>query len=137
MPAARSAVQVAARDEAGARSFAGFLAPAPARQAWGSLVRARHRPRALAPPQNLERLQSALDRLNARRVDGEPLALATLDSVVNSVLELASDAGEIKVVLEPAGTRGYDDLRTAPPVNRSARASALRIGAGMRSRPAP
>jgi hypothetical protein len=27
------------------------------------------------------------------------------------VLELASDAGDIKVVLEPAGTRGYDDLR--------------------------
>jgi hypothetical protein len=27
------------------------------------------------------------------------------------VLELESDDGEIKIVLEPAGTRGYDDLR--------------------------
>jgi hypothetical protein len=27
------------------------------------------------------------------------------------VLELSTDAGELKVVPEPAGTRGYDDLR--------------------------
>ena len=27
------------------------------------------------------------------------------------VLELATDAGELKLVPEPAGTRGYDDLR--------------------------
>ena len=27
------------------------------------------------------------------------------------MLDLASDVGEIKIVLEPAGTRGYEDLR--------------------------
>ena len=39
-------------------------------------------------------------------------------------VELASDAGEIKIVLEPAGTRGYDDLRR--------RASHEPIGEGLR-----
>jgi hypothetical protein len=60
---------------------------------------------------NLAKLQTALERLNARRVDRRPLDLAGLDSGRDPVLELASDAGEIKIVLEPAGTRGYDDLR--------------------------
>jgi len=81
----------------------------------------------LAPsprPKNLERLESALDKLNARRADGEPLALATPESIGDSVLEFASDAGEIKIVLEPAGTRGYDDLRH--------RATREPIGEGLR-----
>ena len=73
---------------------------------------------------NLERLQSALDKLNARRVDGDPLELATLDTARDPVVELASDAGEIKVVLEPTGTRGYDDLRH--------RATREPIGEGLR-----
>jgi hypothetical protein len=62
-------------------------------------------------PKNLEKLQTALERLNARRVDGRPLDPAGLDLGREPVLDLASDAGELKVVLEPAGTRGYDDLR--------------------------
>lgn len=73
---------------------------------------------------NLERLQSALEKLNARRVDGDPLELATLDVVRDPVVELASDAGEIKVVLEPAGTRGWGDLRH--------RATREPIGEGLR-----
>jgi hypothetical protein len=60
---------------------------------------------------NLERLQAALERLNAERVDGEPLDLNEDTLRGNPVLELRSDAGEIKIVLEPDGTRGYDDLR--------------------------
>jgi hypothetical protein len=60
---------------------------------------------------NLDRLQAALERLNARRLDGQPLDL-TEDTLGRSpVLELRSDAGEIKIVPEPEGTRGYDDLR--------------------------
>jgi hypothetical protein len=60
---------------------------------------------------NLDRLQAALKRLNAERVDGEPLDL-TEDTLRGSrILELRSDAGQIKIVLEPEGTRGYDDLR--------------------------
>ncbi len=60
---------------------------------------------------NLERLQAALERINARPVDGRPLDIGGLDAGRDPVLELESDAGEIKIVLEPAGTRGFDDLR--------------------------
>src|SRR5207253_7367591 len=40
------------------------------------------------------------------------------------VLALTSDAGEVKIVLEPAGTRGYNDLRY--------RATREPIGEGLR-----
>jgi hypothetical protein len=61
-------------------------------------------------PDSLRRLGLALDDLNARTKDGKP-ALAERDLVGRSVLELETDAGELKIVTEPAGTRGYDDLR--------------------------
>jgi hypothetical protein len=60
---------------------------------------------------NLDRLQAALERLNAWRVDGQPLDLTEDTLRGNPMLELRSDAGEIKIVPEPEGTRGYDDLR--------------------------
>jgi hypothetical protein len=60
---------------------------------------------------NLERLQTALEKLNARRVDGAPLDLTALEAGRDPAVEFESDAGEIKIVLEPTGTRGYDDLR--------------------------
>ena len=62
-------------------------------------------------PQNLERLERALESLNARRADGRPLDLPDVDGDREPVIELETDAGEIKIVPEPAGTRGYDDLR--------------------------
>lgn len=62
-------------------------------------------------PENLRRLDQALEHLNARRTDGQPLALDRLDPQREPVIELESDAGEIKIVPEPAGTRGYEDLR--------------------------
>jgi hypothetical protein len=68
----------------------------------------------LAPSLNkesLRRLGAALDNLHARRVDGQPLDVSDLDPKREPVTELKSDAGEIKLVLEPAGTRGYEDLR--------------------------
>ncbi len=72
---------------------------------------------------NLRRLALALDDLNARRMDGQKVApednLAT-----EPVVELETDAGELKIVVEPAGTRGYDDLRRA--------ASREPLGAGLR-----
>jgi hypothetical protein len=74
--------------------------------------------------ENLDRLQGALEQLNARRVDGRPLELANLDPDREPVLELASDAGEIKLVPEPTGTRGYEDLRR--------RATREPIGEGLR-----
>lgn len=60
--------------------------------------------------ENLRRLGLALDELNARRPDGKPPVLER-DLVGRGVLELETDAGELKVVPEPSGTQGYDDLR--------------------------
>jgi len=58
--------------------------------------------------ENLARLERAFADLEARRADREPLDLATLEE---PVVELETRAGELKLVPEPAGTRGYDDLR--------------------------
>jgi len=58
--------------------------------------------------ENLARLERALGDLDARRADGEPPDLATLEE---PVVELETRAGDLKLVPEPAGTRGYDDLR--------------------------
>lgn len=60
--------------------------------------------------ENLRRLGLALDDLNARRPDGKAPVLER-DLASAAVLELQTDAGELKIVPEPAGTRGYDDLR--------------------------
>jgi hypothetical protein len=60
--------------------------------------------------ENLRRLGLALEELNARRPDGKAPALER-DLVGRGVLELRTDAGELKIVPEPVGTRGYDDLR--------------------------
>jgi hypothetical protein len=61
-------------------------------------------------PESLRRLGLALDDLNARNAEGKP-AVVERDLVGRPVLELSTDAGELKIVPEPAGTRGYDDLR--------------------------
>lgn len=60
---------------------------------------------------NLEKLQQALENLNARRPDGKPLDVRELDPEREPVIVLESDAGEIKIVPQPTGTRGQDDLR--------------------------
>lgn len=59
--------------------------------------------------ENLPKLGLALEDLNARRADGKLLAAEALAD--EPVLDLETDAGELKIVREPAGTRGYDDLR--------------------------
>lgn len=58
--------------------------------------------------ENLTRLEAALEDLDARRADGQPLDLRNPSG---RVIELETRAGELKLVPEPAGTRGYDDLR--------------------------
>jgi len=58
--------------------------------------------------ENLARLEQALEDLDARRSDGAPLDLRSFEEPVT---ELATRAGALKLVPEPAGTRGYDDLR--------------------------
>jgi hypothetical protein len=60
-------------------------------------------------PTTLNNLELALADLNAHRTDGKPLTLDTDEPV----LELHTDRGQLKIVPQPAGTRGYDDLRRA------------------------
>jgi hypothetical protein len=72
---------------------------------------------------NLRRLALALDDLNARRTDGDALRLDE-DLAREAVLELATAAGQLKIIPQPAGTRGYDDLRRA--------ASREPLGSGLR-----
>ena len=58
--------------------------------------------------ENLRRVGRALENMNARRVDGQPLDVTDLNPEREPVIELTSDHGQIKIVPEPAGTRGYD-----------------------------
>lgn len=62
-------------------------------------------------PENLRRLEEALGELNAARVDGQALQLD--EHALEPLIPMRSDAGELKIVPEPLGTRGYDDLRRA------------------------
>ncbi len=73
--------------------------------------------------ENLQALGRALEDLDARRADGKPLDLSHLPG---PVVELETRAGELKAVPEPAGTRGWDDLRR--------RASREPLGRGLRPR---
>ncbi len=84
--------------------------------------------------ENLRRLGLALDHLQARRTDEKPLAIDT-DLARDPVVDLATAAGELKVVLEPAGTQR---LRRPPP-QRYSRAARPRRPAGRRlaRRPRP
>jgi hypothetical protein len=81
--------------------------------------------------ENLRRLGLALDDLDARLPNGKPPALAR-DLSRQAVLELQTDAGELKIVPEPVGTRGgYDDLRraaTREPIGKGLRPSVASIG---------
>src|SRR5216110_1763729 len=62
-------------------------------------------------PENLRRLTEALGDLNARREDGQELRFD--EQSLEPVIPLRTNAGELKIVPEPEGTRGYDDLRRA------------------------
>lgn len=80
-------------------------------------------------PENLHRLAEALAELNATRVDGQELRLH--EQSLEPVIALRSDAGELKIVPEPLGTRGYDDLRRAAsrePLEQGVRASVASTG---------
>jgi hypothetical protein len=61
-------------------------------------------------PDNLRKLEQALRDLGARRADRQEPAV---DDLPGEPVELFSDRGEIKIVTEPVGTRGYEDLRRA------------------------
>jgi transcriptional regulator with XRE-family HTH domain len=62
----------------------------------------------------LDRIQLALEELGATRADGGPPALDEASIRDEPIVEFRSPKGELKIVAEPAGTRGgYDDLRRA------------------------
>jgi hypothetical protein len=78
-------------------------------------------------PDNLERLQEALEDLDARRVDRRRLVVDEESLRAERVLRLRTAFGELKVVAEPAGTRrGFNDLRRG--------ATLEHVGAGLRLR---
>jgi hypothetical protein len=81
---------------------------------------------------NVRRLTLALDDLAAERLDGKPLALDEAMIPEEPVIELRGREGELKIVPEPAGTRGgYDDLRRAAsrePLGRGLRPAVASIG---------
>jgi len=81
--------------------------------------------------QNLERLGQALREVSAARTDGRELSLDAKTLAAQPVHELETRHGELKLVPEPAGTRGYDDLRRAAnrePLGRGVRPSVASIG---------
>jgi hypothetical protein len=82
--------------------------------------------------ENLRRLIVAFRELGAERVDGRSLVLDEQGIREEPVIALTSPAGGLKVVPEPAGTRGgYDDLRraaTREPIGRGLRPQVASIG---------
>ena len=81
--------------------------------------------------ENLRRLELALGDVDARRTDGRELSLDPKMLAAEPVHELETRYGELKLVPEPAGTRGYDDLRRAAnrePLGRGVRPSVASIG---------
>jgi hypothetical protein len=60
--------------------------------------------------ENLHRLDDALVDLEAVGIEG---ARISLDETHGALIRATSPAGELTVVPEPEGTRGYDDLRRA------------------------
>jgi hypothetical protein len=73
---------------------------------------------------NLERVDRAMEAINARRPGGGEPNLQATDCAREPVVELQTDHGQVKIIPEPAGTRGYDDLRRD--------AERLPIGQGLR-----
>jgi hypothetical protein len=81
--------------------------------------------------QDLERLDQALREVGATRSDGRELSLDPKTLAAQPVHELETRYGELKLVPEPAGTRGYDDLRRAAnrePLGRGVRPSVASVG---------
>ena len=72
---------------------------------------------------NLRRLDAALAELGARRTDGTDPAVAGTEEL-EPVVELTTDRGKLKIIPEPVGTRGYEDVRRA--------ATREHIGQGLR-----
>jgi hypothetical protein len=81
--------------------------------------------------ENLHRLELALEDLGAVRPDGKTLAVDEVTIRQEPLLELRTARGALKIIPEPAGTRGgYDDLRraaTREPIGKGLRPSVASI----------
>ena len=64
-------------------------------------------------PDNLRHLDAALAELGARDLNGQQPSFNADAVPTGEVTELETNRGELKIVPEPTGTRGYDDLRRA------------------------
>lgn len=62
-------------------------------------------------PDNLRRLDAALHEIEARTADGELFLASGAGSQLPALAEVDTRFGHLTLVAEPAGTRGYDDLR--------------------------
>ena len=81
--------------------------------------------------ENLPRLEAALHDLDARRSDGKPFTVDAPTLAAAPLLALETGHGELKLVVEPAGTRGYDDLRraaTREPIGKGLRPQVASVG---------
>jgi hypothetical protein len=81
--------------------------------------------------ENLRRLDAALREIDAKRTDGRDASLESTALAAQPVQGLTTRYGELKIVPEPAGTRGYDDLRraaTRESIGRGLRPSVASIG---------
>jgi hypothetical protein len=81
--------------------------------------------------ENLRRLDAALREIGAKRTDGREASLEPTALAAQPVHGLTTRYGELKIVPEPAGTRGYDDLRraaTREPLGRGVRPSVASVG---------
>lgn len=72
-------------------------------------------------PTNLERLDLALERLEATPARHRAAAVSDIDGTLRT---FASPPGQIRIVSEPIGTRGYGDLRR--------KANRVHLGEGLR-----
>ncbi len=82
-------------------------------------------------PENLRRLDAAVRDLDARQPDGRDLTIDENTIAAKPMLELATEHGQLRIVPEPVGTHGYDDLRraaTREPLGRGVRPSVASIG---------
>ena len=79
-------------------------------------------------PDNVARLEAALEELEAATADGQAASLDANGD--DAVLTLSTNRGELKVVQQPEGTRGYEDLRraaTREPLGRGIRPSVASV----------
>ena len=80
--------------------------------------------------ENIRRLELALQELKVRTPSGGTVSLDQ-STLHEPVVAVTTDHGELKLVWEPAGTGGFDDLRraaTREPLGRGLRPSVASIG---------